>query len=158
MIENFEFEFDEDTGEVLNGDYLDKLEMDRHVKIENIALFIKSLKAESEMIKAEAKRLEERAKSKINKAAYLEQYLLNNLQGEKFESPRCKISYRKSESVEFLDENVFLKWASDRELNSLLNVKTEIKPNKTEIKKAIKNGGLKCPYVGLHKENKIQIK
>ena len=45
-IENFEFKCDEETGEILNLDELDNLKMQKDEKIENIALYIKNLKAQ----------------------------------------------------------------------------------------------------------------
>ena len=62
-LRNFNLEIDEETGEILNAAELDALEMQRDEKIENIALWIKNLKAEAEAVKmkaeaeAEAKRL-----------------------------------------------------------------------------------------------------
>ena len=36
---DFELEIDEETGEILNADALDSLELERDTKIENIALY-----------------------------------------------------------------------------------------------------------------------
>ena len=38
---NFEFEIDEETGEILNAGELDNLELARDEKIENLCLYIK---------------------------------------------------------------------------------------------------------------------
>lgn len=43
-IEDFEFQIDDATGEILNIDELDNLELNKHDKVENIALFIKNIK------------------------------------------------------------------------------------------------------------------
>ena len=46
-IEGFEFEVDGETGEILNADALDLLEIERDTKIENICLWIKNLRADA---------------------------------------------------------------------------------------------------------------
>lgn len=131
-IKEFEFEIDEATGEILNADDLDNLQMAREQKIENIGLYFKSVLAEAEMVKAEAKNLTERYKRLENKAESLKKYLAYALQGEKFSTPRLAVSYRKSESVEIGQNFVYdKKWCE---------VSTTYKPDKKKIKEAIKSG------------------
>lgn len=131
-IKEFEFEIDEETGEILNADDLDNLQMAREQKIENIGLYFKSVLAEAEMVKAEAKNLTERYKRLENKAESLKKYLAYALQGEKFSTPRLAVSYRKSESVEIGQDFVYnKKWC---------DVQTTYKPDKKKIKDAIKSG------------------
>ena len=55
-IENFDFEIDEETGEILNFDALDRLQVARDVKIENLCLWVKNLKSDAEAYKAEKER------------------------------------------------------------------------------------------------------
>lgn len=136
-IENFAFDIDEETGEVLNADELDALQMERDTKIENIALYIKNLTALAADIKAEKDNLAERLKSTERKADSLKQYLANALNGEKFETGKCKVSYRKSSQV-MLSEN-FTEWAKQN-APDLVQEKVEYKPDKTAIKEAIKGG------------------
>lgn len=131
-IKEFEFEIDEETGEILNADELDNLQMAREQKIENIGLYFKSVLAEAEMVKAEAKNLTERYKRLENKAESLKKYLAYALQGKKFSTPRLAVSYRKSESVEIGQDFVYNKrWCE---------VSTTYKPDKKKIKDAIKSG------------------
>ena len=130
-IEDFEFDIDED-GVILNYDELDNLKMEREQKCENIALYYKNVSAEAEMVKAEAKTMTERAKRLENKAENLKKYLAYALQGEKFSTPKVAVSYRKSESVNIPDEMLIEdKWC---------NVSVVRKPDKTLIKKALKEG------------------
>lgn len=133
-IENFAFDIDEETGEVLNADELDALQMERETKIENIALYIKNLTALATDIKAEKDNLDERMKSVERKADGLKHYLASALNGEKFETAKCKVSYCKRKQV-ILDEK-FDEWAK---LNAreLLNVKTSYSPSKTAIREAL---------------------
>ena len=95
--------FDPETGEILDEDKLARLEMERDKKIENIALYIKDLKAEAEAIKTEKMNLTKRQQTAENHAESLKRYLTKCLDGEKFKTARVAISYRKSETVEFID-------------------------------------------------------
>lgn len=131
-IMDFEFQIDEETGEILNATDLDDLKMAREQKIENIGLYYKSLLGEAEMVKAEAKSLSDRQKRLENKAESLKKYLAYALKGEKFSTPRMSVSYRKSESVKIDDDYAIPdKWCE------LSVVK---KPNKKLIKDALKKG------------------
>lgn len=128
---------DEETGEVdvelanaING-----LQLERAEKLENIGCYIKNLEAEIEAIKAEKDKLMERAKAKEKKVERLKDYVAVNLINNnelKFDSPRVSYSFRKSEQVDVRDES---KIPSD-----YMVTKTKIEPDKTAIKKAIKEG------------------
>ena len=131
-IMEFELDIDEETGEVLNAEELDNLQMEREKKIENVGLWYKNLVAEAEMIKAEKNAMAERQKRIENKAESLKKYLAYALNGEKFEKPRVAMSFRKSKSVNILDEaSLDDKWC---------NISVVRKPDKTAIKKAIDGG------------------
>lgn len=127
---------DLETGEIIDTEQLDKLQMEREKKLENVACWIKDLKAEAEALKAEKQALAERQKVAENKAESLKKWLAYALQGEKFKTTKCAISFRKSEAVEVTDEG----------LNNLMKEHDELltykapEPNKTAIKQAIKDG------------------
>ena len=127
---------DLETGEIIDTEQLDKLQMEREKKLENVACWIKDLKAEAEALKNEKQALAERQKVAENKAESLKKWLEYALQGEKFKTPKCAISFRKSEAVEVTDEglNNLMK-----EHDELLTYKTP-EPNKTAIKQALKDG------------------
>ena len=127
---------DLETGEIIDTEQLDKLQMERDVKLENVACWIKDLNAEAEAIKTEKQALAERQKVAENKAESLKKWLAYALQGEKFKTSKCAISFRKSESVEVTEDglNNLMK-----EHDELLTYKTPT-PNKTAIKQAIKDG------------------
>lgn len=95
--------FDEETGEILDTNALEALQIQRDEKIENIALFIKDLTAEAKAIKEEKMNLARRQQTAENKAESLKRYLTKCLDGEKFKTAKVAISYRKSETVEFID-------------------------------------------------------
>ncbi len=157
-IQNFEFEIDEDTGEILNLLELDQLEIARNEKIENIALYDKNLKAEIEAIDNEVKALLDRRKAKQNKADNLLEYLKTSLQGAKFETSKVSISYRKSKSVEFEDEEKFLQYAKENDLEILYKETVSVKPNKKEIKDFITKTNGELPYVHIKENVNMQIK
>lgn len=125
---------DQETGEIIDIDALNALEMERDTKISNIACWIKDLKAEGEAIKAEEQNLNHRRKVCENKMESLKTYLATFLNGEKFKDSRCSISYRRSEKVTF---------AEDFMIDSLPDEmkKVTVEPRKTEIKEFLKAGG-----------------
>ena len=105
-VEFFAMENDGEINENLEAEFK-CLEMAREEKVLNLAGYIKEIKAESEMIKNQEKKLEERRKSLENRAEYLTEYLIKSLnEGEKLSSPWAQISWRKSKSVEILDEKI----------------------------------------------------
>lgn len=123
---------DPDTGEIIEDtSALDALAIARDEKIENIALYIKNSKALAEAIRAEEQKLAARRKTAENRAEWLKQYLSKNLAGEKFSSPKVSISWRKSESVDVKDV-----WCIPADYLTY----SDPKPNKTLLKKAIKEG------------------
>ena len=127
---------DPETGEIIDIDKLNELELERDAKIENVACWIKELKAEAEAIKAEKLALAERQKVAENKAESLKKWLAYALQGEKFKTAKCSVSFRKTESVEVTDEGLSNLM---KEHDELLTYKAP-EPNKKAIKDAIKDG------------------
>ena len=127
---------DPETGEIIDIDKLNELELEKDAKIENVACWIKELKAEAEAIKAEKLALAERQKVAENKAESLKKWLAYALNGEKFKTAKCSVSFRKSEVVEITDEG----------LNNLMKEHDELltykapEPNKKAIKDALKDG------------------
>ena len=101
-ILDFQFEVDEETGELLNAQALDDLQMARDEKIENVGLWIKNLNAEAVAVKAEKDAMAHRQKMLEKKAESLKGYLAYALKGEKFSTPKIAMSFRKSESVDIL--------------------------------------------------------
>lgn len=116
--------FDTETGEILEDFDLNKaineatMELDK--KIDNIGAYIKNLESEVEAIKEEKKKLSSRQKTKENRINSLKRYLdgyfrysqsnyfedtTGKVKFHKFESPRCVISYRKSDSINITDIN-----------------------------------------------------
>ena len=127
---------DTETGEIIDIDKLNELQLERDTKIENVACWIKDLKAEAEAIKAEKMALAERQRVAENKAESLKKWLAYALDGQKFSTARCAISFRNTEKVEISDVGMIRLM---KEHDELLTYK-EPEPNKTAIKQALKDG------------------
>lgn len=147
-------QIDEETGEILDGfdpEKVEELNILRDKKLEGVALFVKELSYEEEALKAEAKKLTERAKSKHNKAQslvnYLSMSLLNNNQ-TKYETNKVALSFRKSEAVE-TDETLVPK--------KYFKKKIELALDKAGIKKLLKAGKKIRGCLLIEKQN-LQIK
>lgn len=129
---DFEFEVDEETGEILNAADLDELNLAREQKIENIGLYIKNLEAEKDAVKHEKDNFADRQKRLEKKIESLKGYLTYALDGQKFSTPRVAVSFRKSESVlvkdEYLVPDNYCEYTMVR------------RPNKTMLKDALKKG------------------
>lgn len=79
---------------------IEKLQIAREVKLENIACLVKNKKAEAAALKAEAKTFQARAKAAESTAEWAKDYLAYYLKGEKFSTTKCAVSFRRTISVE----------------------------------------------------------
>ena len=122
---------DLETGEVLDGEQLAALQMEREQKIEGVALWYKNLLSDAAQYKAEKDAFAEKERRAKATAERLKQWLTEALQGEKYNSARVSVSYRSSSSV-----------VVDDVLNLAPRFVTfkDPEPNKVAIKEAIKNG------------------
>lgn len=143
-----------EDGEIEDIERFDALAMERDKKIENVGCWVKNLTAEVAAMKEEKKRLEDRIKSKDRMIDSLEWWLAKALDGQKFDSPRVAISYRKSKAVEIQDEAVFKAWAMDY-APALLKVAYTI--DKTGVKNYIASGA-ECPCVEIVERKSMQVR
>ena len=146
---------DPETGELLDYEAFEALQMAREQKLDNVGAWIKDLQAQARAIREEEQALAERRRVIEAKTERLKGYLDRALQGEKFTSARCAISYRKSSSVDVLDEAKLLRWAKRNKMKELFSVKTTV--NKTEIGKLLKTG-TSVPGAAMLEKTSIQIK
>ena len=139
---------DSETGEVIDHEKLNDLQIAKDEKIENLALWYKDLLAEANALKEEKEAFAEREKAAKNKAESIKNYLSHVLNGENFKTTKCALSFRKSEKTVIDDiysiPESFLKYS-------------EPKADLTEIKKAIKNGE-EIKGAHLEETQNIQIK
>ena len=136
IAENLMRCFDPESGELVDVDAFESLQLERDQKIENIACWIKDLNADAAAIREEEKSLADRRRAMENKSENLKQYLGRFMGiGEKYSSARCAVSWRRSTKVN-VDINELYK--DPRSENYLLYHDPE--PNKTAIREAIKAG------------------
>lgn len=144
------------TGEIVALDKLEELQMEKDRKVENIACWIKDLKAESDAIANEIRELQHRKKVAENKAETLKRYLSAFVPGQKWHSARYSISWRKSKSVEITDEYQLTVWAQGSGNDDLLRFK-DPEINKMAVKAAIE-AGQTIPFAEIVEKENIQIK
>ena len=126
---------DPETGEVLEPELLkelDELEVAREHKIESTALYIKSQRAFANAIAGEIASLNKRRQTALKHADGAERYLATVLDGEKFNSPRVGIGWKKTQAVKVTDLSKIPK--------RYLRIK-DPEPDKVEIGKILKSGG-----------------
>ena len=140
---------DMDTGEIVDVDKLSELQMEREQKLEGVALWIKNLKADAAAYKAEKDAFAEREKQTKAKAEKLSEWLTGALNGEKMNTNRVAVSFRKSESVKITD--------IDAIPNQYIVETVTESPDKAAIKTALKKG-FDVPGCELELKNNIQIK
>lgn len=125
---------DEETGEILacpDMERLNELQMEREKKLENVALFYKNADAEAKAIAEEIKKLQARKKVLDNKCEGAKNWIAFALNNEKFSTPKCAVSFRKTEQT-VVDDIYALPPA-------YIRIK-EPEADKTAIKNAIKAG------------------
>ena len=127
---------DEETGEIIDFEEIERLALERDTKIENLGCWYKNLISDAAALKAEIDALTERRKKAESKAEQLKNYIGDILSGGKFETSKVKMSFGKSTAVECDDE--FIEWAKENN-DELLSYK-EPTPNKTLIKQLINSG------------------
>lgn len=124
-------------------DTLEGVEGEFELKAENVAQYIKSLKAEAEDIKAEEQVLSARRKAKEKRVRSLTDYLMmcmKRIHREKIETAKCKLSIRKNaESVQVTDEDGLARQLAALGRSDLIRVKPP-ELDKTAIKKALQSG------------------
>ena len=95
---------DLETGEILDVEKLDALQMEREAKLEGVALWVKDLRAEAAAVKEEADKLTARKKALDNKIEGLKTWLLFALDGQKLKTPRCNVYQTHNQRVTVADE------------------------------------------------------
>lgn len=140
------FTVDEETGELyINEDYAD-LELARRDKLESIACWIKNLTSDANALATEIKSLSARKKTLENTQAKLENLLQTELAGEKFDTPKVAVSFKKSTQT-IIDD-------VEKLPSEFVKIVTDKVPDKTAIKAAINSGKA---IDGAHLEDKLNM-
>lgn len=140
---------DIETGEIINQERLDELEMAKSDKLTNIALLYINLKADAEAYEKQEKKFSALKKNAKSTMDWCKATLAKELEGQAFrdDEKRFSISWRKSEKLEITDpEKISEEWK-----------KVEIKYDLTGMKQAIKDGAQVDGAV-ISENNNIQIR
>ena len=123
---------DEETGEIIDLEKLEALNIERDKKVEGIALAVKNYAAEAKAIKEEEEKLAKRRRSCENAAQRCKDYLSHALDGEKLKTARVSVFYKNSESVAIDDldslAEEYIRFQSHRRTRQRL--KRRLKPGK----------------------------
>ena len=148
---------DQETGEILDTEKLDALQMERERKLEGVALWIKDLKAEATAVKEEADKLTARKKALDNKIEGLKTWLLMALDGEKLNTPRCNVYQTHNQRVAVADEAKLISLLQTLEDPEKFLRFKEPELKRDEIKKALKDGTI-IPGAELEETESVVIK
>ena len=142
-----------ETGEVqLDFAALDALQMERGSKVENLALLIKNKAADVTALDNEVKNLQARKDRAVKEINRMKDYLAWVLKGEKFETARVTVSFRRSKRLVL--EPDFVGWAQ-RHRPELLRVK-DPEPDKTAIRLVLETE--KIPFASIENTNSMTVR
>ena len=149
---------DLETGEILDSEKLDALQMEREAKLEGVALWVKDLNAEAAAVKEEADKLTARKRALDNKIAALKMWLLMALDGQKLNTPRCNVYQTHNTKLNVIDEQSVVNWIQthSREPEQYLKF-TLPEIRKDAVKAAIKDGA-EIPGACLEQTESVVIK
>lgn len=167
QFKQFEASLDSFVEMIVNGemeesafdDTLEAISMSFEQKADNIACIIKNLAADIDAMKLEEAALSRRRNAKEKALERTENYLseaMLSIGKTKLETPRNRISFRKSDSVSIDNESEFIAWVQKRGYNDLLTHKDPT-VNRTEVKKILASG-VKLPGAAIVAKMNIQIK
>jgi hypothetical protein len=148
---------DTETGEILDTEKLDALQMEREAKLEGVALWVKDLKAEAEAVKAEADKLNARKKALENKIDGLKNWLRFALGGEKLKTPRCNVYQTHNQKLNVPDEHGLVEFLKTLEQPERFLKFQDPELRRDEIKKALKDG-YEIPGAILEQTESVVIK
>lgn len=151
-IANYQMEFDSD-GVWCNEDEWNSIQMEKEEKIENTILVIKNKQYLLDALKSEKNNLDERIKVLTNEIKRLKERVGESLNYQKFETPKCKVSFRKSEAVIIKDESKIPKRFFKTE-----EVTKFLKDEAKKYLKGIKGSDEECDWAELEEHQNIQIK
>lgn len=124
--------FDSETGEIIDPLQFEALQGERDDKLEAIGCIIKNREVLINGLKDEKRRITERLAVLERENDGTKRFLDGILQGQKFETPKVRMIYRKSTSVDISDEA--------KVPDEFVTVVEERKCDKLAIRKALQSG------------------
>ena len=157
LLRMMEESTDPETGEFCpDQEAWDRLQMEREVKIENTALYIKDLRARAGDIREEITKLLQREKTMLNRAAWLAENLRQSLDGANFETARCVVKFKKNpESVRYTDQDAAMRWAAEYAQDCIRVPPPEL--SKAAVKARLQQGEM-VPGAELVREVRMEVK
>ena len=131
---------DAETGEILDVEKLDALQMEREAKLEGVALWVKDMKAEAAAVKEEADKLTARRKALENRMESVKAWLLQALNGEKLKTPRCNVYQTHSQRVVIDDEKALIDMFMTSPFGEKFLRMKDPEIDKTALKDSMKQG------------------
>lgn len=144
---------DPETGELSDYEAFQALRMEWEKKVEGMALWVKNLSATIKGIKEEIDNLSARKKALDNQKKRLESYISQILDGQKFSTPRCVVSFRNSTSVQVDNAGEAIKWLEQNGFDDCIKY-SDPEIRLTEIRELLKDG---TPIPGVHLSQKTNV-
>jgi len=140
----------DENGEYFDFDDLEQLEVDRDTKIDNTVWFLKNREYFLSNLETEKKKIEDRIKTCKNEINRTKSFLGRFLDlGKKLETATYKIGWRKSKSVEIINEDLIA--------DLYKKEKTTISIDKKLVGEVLKSGA-SVPGAELLEKQNLQIK
>ena len=117
---------------------IDALEIDKATKVENCLLYIKNQRSIAQAIKNEEALLLYRRRNHEADAERCEEYLTRLVAGEKYETPRASLSWRRSTAVH-VDDDAVLYWTPEQS-ERFVTTKVSTALDRRAIGEALKKG------------------
>lgn len=141
-------------------DTLEGIEGEFDEKAESIAVYIKQLKAEANILKFEKSAIAKRQSQKEREVEKLAAHLLNAMEAigrSKVDMPHAVVSIRNNAPSLVIDDEIsFVEWAEEHNLAHLLKYSMpEVKKN--DVKALCKNGEA-IPFVHMESKQSLSIK
>lgn len=146
---------DQETGEIADYEAFEALDMERTHKLENMACWVKNMEATANGIASEVKALQARKAAIVKRAERISWYIQAALAGQKFETPKCSITYRNSTAVVIDDSATLVEYLESHGHTGCITY-GEPKIDKKELKKLLNDG--EVPGASLVKRQNMQIK
>jgi hypothetical protein len=138
---------DIETGEIIDAEKLQQLQMDKHEKLRNIAFVAINASADIAAYKEQEKRFKAKRTAAEKTLAWAKETLARELDGQKMKEAEFTVSYRPSEAIE-IDEGADIP-------PEFVNMNPVI--DKMSLKAALKEGAVISGCRLVQKQN-IQIK
>lgn len=140
-------------------DTLEGIEGEFDEKAESIAIYIKQLKAEANILKFEKSAIAKRQSQKEREVEKLAAYLLNAMKAigrSKVDMPHAVVSIRNNAPSLIVDnEAEFVGWAQENNDSLLEYIMPKVKKN--DVKKLCKNGEA-IPFVHMESKQSLSVK